>query len=460
MYGAGVAAFGLALWAVLAVGKRGFPAEPSNPQPSEGVLAGLIAGCHTPVSQLLLQLIVIVALAKCVGASFRRIGQPAVIGEMFAGLALGPSFIGTMAPGFTAFVFPHESLGVLRLLSQIGVVLFMFGVGMELDTTLIRRNTRSIVVVSHAGIVIPFILGAALSLRLFGPYAGENSSFTAFCLFMGISLSITAFPVLARILQERGMTATPLGATALACAAADDATAWCGLAFIVAISTHQNLTSAMATVALSVAFVAALLLLVAPALERVASRTLKATQPPHPIVVLCLLSLFAAALATEVIGIHALFGAFLAGIAMPKREGLRAFLRDRLEYFGTLFLLPVFFAFTGLRTQVGLLSDLASWRDCLLIIAVAFLGKVGGVAATARLTGHASREAAALGVLMNTRGLMELIALNLGYDLGVLSPPLFTMLVLMALATTFATAPLLSALGYRAPARRDWDGAE
>jgi Kef-type K+ transport system membrane component KefB len=426
-----------------------FNAGKGGASSSDGIGASLLAGFHTPVSQLLLQLIVIVAVARCVGLCFRRIGQPAVVGEMFAGLALGPSFLGAAAPQCAAFVFPQGSLGALHLLSQIGVVLFMFGVGMEPDTAPIRRNTRSIVLVSQAGIIVPFILGTALSLLLYGEYAGENSPFPAFCLFMGISMSITAFPVLARILRERDLTATPLGAAALACAAVDDVTAWCGLAFTVAISRDESLTTAATTVALSAVFVAVWLLLVAPALTRVASRGSNPAEPSQGVVVLCLLSLFAAALTTEVIGIHALFGAFLAGVAMPKDLALRAMLRDRIESFGTLVLLPVFFAFTGLRTQIGLLDDAGAWRDCLLIIVVAFLAKIGGVTAAARLVGQPLREAAALGVLMNTRGLMELIALNLGYDMGVLSPRLFTMLVLMALVTTCATGPLLRALGYR-----------
>jgi Kef-type K+ transport system membrane component KefB len=295
----------------------------------------------------------------------------------------------------------------------------------------------------------------ALSLVLYPEYAGANRAFLSFCLFMGISMSITAFPVLARILRERGLTATPLGTTALACAAVDDATAWCGLAFIVAISQAHALVAAAAAVALSVGFVAVVLLLVAPALNRLLSRTADPARAGQGIVLLCLLSLFGAALMTEVIGIHALFGAFLAGIAMPKSLAFRAFLRDRLEYFGTVLLLPVFFAFTGLRTQVGLLESADSWVACVLVVAVAVLGKIGGVAGAARVAGQSWRDAAALGVLMNTRGLMELIALNLGYDLKVLSPKLFTILVLMALATTYATGPLLAALGYRQPHPND-----
>lgn len=403
---------------------------------------------HTPLALMLLQVIVIVLVARAAGQLFALIHQPPVIGEMFAGIALGPSLVGSLFPQFSAFVFPKESLTNLGLLSQVGVILFMFVVGMELDTRMLRQKAQTAILVSHTSIFLPFLLGLASALFLFKNYSGTSTHFLPFALFMGISMSITAFPVLARIIQDRGLTGTQLGNTAITCAAVDDITAWCSLAFIVAIAKSQTLAGSFLTVLLSLVIVVVVFGLVRPALQKMSERLPDPAQPGRGSVMAALLTVFLCALATEAAGIHALFGAFIAGVAMPKSEQFRHFVRERLEYFSTLFLLPIFFAFTGLRTHLGLLEGGADWLVFGYLLFIAVGGKLGGSAIAARLSGVSWRESLALGALMNTRGLMELIALNLGLDLGVLSPKIFAMLVLMALITTFSTGPIVSWLGY------------
>lgn len=407
-----------------------------------GLFEGLQANFAHPLSRLFVQLLVVIAAARLTGSVFTRIGLPAVVGEMTAGILLGPSLLGHLAPAAFAFVFPADSLGALKLFSQIGICLFMFSVGMELKAEHLRHKVHAAVAVSHASILVPFLLGVLLASVLFESMAGPDATFRGFALFMGISLSITAFPVLARILQERGLTTTPLGSTAIACAAVDDITAWSIMAFVVAISRSSSLAGAGLTLALALLFVAAMILLV----KRVLPRWLDVASPEPTSgtlgAVVCVL--LAASLCTEVIGIHALFGAFLAGAVMPDLNDFRERVRVRVEKFSGVLLLPLFFAFTGLRTELGLLDGAQDWLWCLAIIASATVGKLGSSAVAARWTGMPWREALQLGALMNTRGLMELIALNIGYDLGILSPRIFTMLVIMALATTFMTGPLLT----------------
>lgn len=262
---------------------------------------------------------------------------------------------------------------------------------------------------------------------------------------MGIALSITAFPVLARILAERGIAKTFLGSTAITCAAVDDATAWAILAFVVAIARATSVASTAFCLALVLVFVALMLFVVRPRLPRwLAVDRMEGGAPSGAVLAAVLILLLTSALATELIGIHALFGAFLAGVVMPQKKEFREYLIVRLENFSSLFLLPLFFAFSGLRTHVGLLNDATSWLVCLAIIGVATLGKLGGTMVTARLTGMNWNDSFALGALMNTRGLVELVALNIGYDLGIPPPPIFAMMVLMALVTTFLTGPLLN----------------
>ena len=429
------------------------PASPAAAQASahhatEGKAAGgavhaLVENVRSPLSILLFQVVLIVAAARGLGHLFGKIGQPPVIGEIVAGILLGPSLLGAVAPAAQAFLFPASSMDALRMLSEIGVILFMFVVGIELDVEHLRQKADAALLVSHASIAVPFFLGTASALLLYRRLAPAGTPFSAFALFLGIAMSITAFPVLARILDDRRMSRSFLGNTAIACAAVGDATAWCLLAAVVAIVGSGGLGGAALTLTLTVLFAAGMILVVRPWIGRLLSSLPEGRVGSVGLLAALFAFIFAAALCTEAIGIHALFGAFLAGVCMPPDCGLRQFLRSRLETFSSVLLLPLFFAFTGLRTQIGVLADWGSWAICLGLIVVAIVGKLGGGMMAARWTGMSWGDSFSLGTLLNARGLVELVVLNLGYDLGILSPQIFAMLVLMALVTTFMTGPLL-----------------
>jgi len=412
------------------------------------VQSGLRQNATNPLSRLFLQLFIIIGASGVVAWLFTRCGQTAVIGEMVAGILLGPSLFGLLAPNAFQFIFAPSSLEALRLLSQIGVCLFLFTVGMELDVSEVRHKAQTAVVVSHSSIVIPYFLGVALALFLYSQLAQPGASFLAFALFMGISMSITAFPVLVRILQDRGIFKTSLGSTATACAAVDDVTAWCVLAFVVAIARATSVGGAAFNLGLVLVFIALMLFVIKPKLPTwLGYQALERPNPSKSVLAVIFIVVIVSALTTELIGIHALFGAFLAGIVMPTAAGFRDKLVIRVENLSAVLLLPVFFAFTGLRTQIGLLTRAQDWLICLIIIVVATAGKLGGSAVAARFTGMNWRKSLQLGALMNTRGLMELIALNIGYDMGILSQRIFTMLVVMALVTTVMTGPLVTLFG-------------
>lgn len=447
--------FGTGIWLVLGQGAQLEPSaaamsaaavrsDASGHGAQASGIDALIANFKHPIAMLLLQVLVIVVAARSLGTLFRKMGQPSVIGEMLAGILLGPSLLGWVIPASQSFLFAPETLTPLKMLSQIGVILFMFVVGIELDLGHLRQKAHAAVLVSHASIIVPFFLGIAGALVLYRQTAPEGSPFLPFALFIGVSMSITAFPVLARILEDRKLTGTSLGTTALACAAVDDVTAWCLLAVVVALVKATGVASALWTIGLSVTFIGFMLYVVRPQLARMTRVASSPWSGGSGLVAFYLTVVFASALVTELIGIHALFGAFLAGVCMPPDPALRRFLRERIETFSTVFLLPLFFAFTGLRTQIGLLNDWQGWLLCLGVIALAVAGKLGGTMIAARFTGMSWGDSFSLGALMNTRGLVELIVLNIGFDLGVLSPRIFTMLVLMALVTTFMTGPMLS----------------
>jgi Kef-type K+ transport system membrane component KefB len=431
-----------------AVSSSSAPAPVAQPGVAHS-LAALRENLRDPLGLLLVQLILIVVLARIFGALFVRMGQPAVIGEMLAGILLGPSLLGWTLPGVFQFVFPDSSLGALRMLSQVGIILFMYVVGMELDVKHLRHRADTAVLVSHVSILFPYFLGVWYSLFLYRRFAVTGVPFVSFGLFMGIAMSITAFPVLARILSERGLTQTFLGSTAITSAAVGDVSAWGMLAFVVAIVKAGGLDAALMTCALAVVFLAAMLLAVRPWLNQwVAAHPRIMADPPGGVMVGVLVMVFLCALMTQVIGIHALFGAFVAGLVMPAHPQFRQHLKDRLENFSSAFLLPLFFAYTGLRTQIGLLNDWQGWMACAGLIFLATLGKLGGGMFAARFTGMDWLDSFALGALMNTRGLVELIVLNIGLELGILSPRVFAMTVIMALVTTFMTGPLLSLGGF------------
>jgi Kef-type K+ transport system membrane component KefB len=412
--------------------------------PVTSLTHGLQDNFRNPVSILLMQIVVIILVAGLFGRLFRKIGQPPVMGEMLAGIILGPSVLGLFFPEAMAFLFPQSSLETLRLLSQIGVVLFMFVVGMELNVTHVREKGTAVVMISHASIIVPFLLGSALSLFLYRDLAPAGTSFNAFALFIGVAMSITAFPVLARILEDRGLSQTYLGSIALTCAAVNDVTAWCILALVIAIVNATGVVVSLATVLFTVLFAAAMLFIVRPQLSRLVKETPRSSLHSRRLIGAMLAFVLVCALITETIGIHALFGAFVAGVVMPSGVDFRNFLKEKIESFSAAALLPLFFAFTGLRTQISLLNDWQSWAWCGVIIIVAIAGKLLGSMLMSRWMGMSWSHSFVIGTLMNTRGLVELVVLNIGYDLGILSGRIFAMIVLMALVTTFMTGPLLS----------------
>jgi Kef-type K+ transport system membrane component KefB len=410
------------------------------PWPFEHLASG---AALDPLSTLLLQVIVIVAAAKALGAAFSHIGQPSVVGEIVAGILLGPSLLGRLSPAATAFLFPPSSMGSLGLLSQIGVILFMFAVGFDLDLGRLRKVARTALVVSQASIVVPFFFGTMFALVLYRsmPVAAPRGLFV---LFLGVSLSITAFPVLARIIRDRRLSASPPAVTALAAAAIGDASAWCILAVLVSLARMTGIGASAMTIAGLAAFTAVMMLLVRPCAARVAGPAHLDGTARAGLVAGALIFAFASALFTEAIGVHAFFGAFLAGVIMPAHPPLRAVLKQQLEAFSAAMLLPLFFALTGLRLQLALLNDWQSWLACVALVIVAVAGKMGAAAAAARWTGMDWLDSLSVGALMNARGLVELIVLNVGYDLHILPTKIFAMLVLMALVTTLMTVPLLS----------------
>jgi Kef-type K+ transport system membrane component KefB len=393
---------------------------------------------------LIVQLAVIIGTSRAVGGAFRRIGQPTVIGEMFAGIMLGPSLLGSVAPSLSASLFPPDALAYPNALSQVGIVIYMFLVGLDLNVRAVREQTRAAIITSQASIIVPFVFGATLALYLHPRLANEGVSVTTFALFIGASMSITAFPVLARILAERRMLGTRLGSLAIACAAVNDVTGWCILAYVVFQARAES--AAPMTLGITIAglalFLGVMLFGATRLFRRFETAYRKAGAVSDDMLALLLVIAMVCAVVTEGLGLHLLFGAFLAGVAMPKDSGFVSEVLDRLETVTLVLLLPLYFAFTGLRTNVTLIAG-PEWLICLAIVIIAIAGKLGGTLIAARLAGTPWRQAAGLGILMNTRGLMELVILNVGLDIGVLSPNLFSMMVLMALVTTFMTAPLL-----------------
>lgn len=404
------------------------------------------------LSLLLLQLVVVLVAAHIGGALGARVGQPRVVGEMAAGIALGPTLLGALAPRASAAVFPADRLGALGAVAQLGILLFLFVVGLRLDHGVLANRARLAVLVSQASIVVPFALGFALAPLLPSSLAGPSVSPLAFALFLGAAMSVTAFPVLARILEERGLTTTRLGGLALACAAVDDVSAWVILAGVVAVARADGGAGTGPAVARTLALTAGVLALTLLAVRPALRRLWPPSSRPRASVATGVLLALVLALATERAGVHALFGAFLAGALVPRAGGVAADLAGRIEEVVTAALLPVFFAQAGLRASLALVDGATLWVTWGLVMLVAVAGKLGGSALAARLGGLPWSEALGLGVLMNTRGLMELVVLGVGLDVGAISPALYSIMVLMALTTTVMTTPLLALLARRAPA--------
>lgn len=411
-------------------------------------LASMQHNFQDPLAILLAQIITIIFVARFFGWLFKKIGQPSVIGEIIAGIVLGPSLLGMYFPEFSAALFPLESLGNLKFLSQIGLILFMFVIGMELDLKVLKNKANEAVVISHASIVIPFALGIGLAYFVYNRFAPDGVKFLSFSLFMGIAMSITAFPVLARIVQERGIHKTKLGAIVITCAAADDITAWCILAVVIAIVKAGTFVSSLYIIGLALVYVLAMLFVVKPFLKRIGELYGSKDTIVKPVVAIFFLTLIISSYATEVIGIHALFGAFMTGAIMPDAAKFRTIFIEKVEDVSLILLLPLFFVFTGLKTEIGLINDPYLWKVTGFIILVAVIGKFLGSALAAKFVGQNWRDSLTIGALMNTRGLMELIVLNIGLELKVLTPEVFTMMVIMALVTTFMTGPALDLINY------------
>jgi Kef-type K+ transport system membrane component KefB len=402
---------------------------------------------------VLLALTVIMITARAMGVLFKKFNQPAVIGEVIGGIMLGPSLLGRIAPGLQAAILPPDIAPVIGVIAQLGVILYMFLVGLELDLGALRGSVSKTIVIALSAIVVPFVLGALLAVPLFDAVGDPRVDRTSFVVFIGVALSITAFPVLARILEDRGLQRTPLGVLALTCAAINDAIAWCLLALAVSVM-QATPSAAVRTAALTAVYIGVMLTIGRVVAAAAVARLDRSAQVGEHGVAVALVAVLLSAVATEFIGIHAIFGAFLMGTIIPHDTRVSARVTERLADIVRAMLLPAFFAFTGMRTEIGLIQTAEDWLICAAIVAVATAGKFGGTAAAARLSGEPARGAAALGALMNTRGLVELIVLNIGLDLGVITPRLFAMLVIMALVTTLMTSPLVDALVVRTPPGR------
>jgi len=404
----------------------------------------LIEKINSPFTILLLQIIVVLVTVRLFSFLFKYIGQPGVIGEIVAGIVLGPSLFGYLFPDFFGFLFRPGSLGNLQLVSQIGLILFMFVIGMEVDFSTLKNKINETLVISHAGILVPFFLGILSSYWIYEEYAAQQTAFLPFALFIGISMSITAFPVLARILQEKNMTKTPIGIISIASAANDDVTAWCLLAVVIAIAKAGTLGSALYSVALTILYIAVMFTVVRPFLKKIGNLYANKEVINKTFVGFIFIILVASSTLTEILGIHALFGAFIAGVVMPSNFGFRKVMMEKVEDVSLVFFLPLFFAFTGLHTEIGLINSPGLLGVLALLVAVAIIGKLGGCTIAARLVGESWKNSLIVGTLMNTRGLMQLVALNIGYEMGILPPSIFVILIIMALVTTFMTTPILS----------------
>jgi Kef-type K+ transport system membrane component KefB len=410
----------------------------------------LLAGTEqlTPVNidHLILAFGTILFLARTLGWAFQCIGQPRVIGEMAAGILLGPSVFGRFFPATFQYVFPTPSFSAISVLSQLGLLLFMFVVGLEVDLEHILNQRAAIVLVSNVSIALPLALGVVLAKTLYPQFAGEHVPFPPFALFMGTAMSVTAFPVLARILKERNLMGSRLGTMSLACAAIDDVSAWILLAILTAM---VRSSTSWRQFAVTLLFLAGFILFMFIGVRRTApilESWYQKRGAGGEFLSFLVLYIFAASWTTERLGVHALFGAFMAGLVMPKNDRLLTDVVDRIESLSLALLLPLFFALTGLRTRIDLLTGRSALGYALAIVAVAVAGKLAGATFAAKAIGENWKDSFALGVLMNTRGLVELVILNAALDLGVSSPELFTMMVLMALITTFMTTPILTAM--------------
>ncbi|WP_171013832.1 cation:proton antiporter [Chitinivorax sp. B] len=397
--------------------------------------------------RFLLQLVTILAVSRLLGRLCRHIGQPQVVGEMAAGILLGPTLFGQWAPALSHWLFPAAQLVSLSAVSQVGLVLFMFVIGLEMDLRALRQTSRPALVVAIGALTLPFACGIGLAHVLYPAFGNAAIGFHGFALFIGVACSATAFPVLARILRDAGLARATLGTMALSSAAVIDIIVWIALSVVVAmVNARTDDLSVWVMIGGALAYLAVMVGLVRPLLAWVVNCRAGAAEFTHDWLALVLVLLFCSAVATEWLGIHALFGAFVAGIVMPRIKGQAEGLVERFEDLTLVLFVPIFFVFTGLRTDMQALLHIDMLPYVLLVITGATMAKVVGAGLAAYLAGIAKRESWALGILLNTRGLVELVILNIGLDIGVISPPLFTVLVLMTIVTTCMTSPILQRL--------------
>ena len=420
-------------------------AAPENLKEGLNSFAELFVGqIQSPFGILLLQILVILIFCRIFSGIFRLIRQPTVVGEILAGIILGPSILGHFFPEIAAFLFPSDSLRNISLLSQFGLILFMFVIGMELDLDEVRKKLKASILISHASTIFPFFLGMLTAFFIYDKYAESHTPFISFALFIGIAMSITAFPVLARIIQEKGLTKSHLGTISLSSAANGDITAWCLLAIVVAIAQTNSMLSAVYNILFSAVYMLIMFLIARPFLRMIGQLFHNEEVIDKRLVSFIFFVLIASSFLTEVLGLHALFGAFMAGVIMPADVKFRRIMSEKVEGVSLSLFLPLFFVSTGLKTEIALLNTPELWTLCGIIILVAIIGKFGSATITARFVGESWKDSLYIGALMNTRGLMELIVLTIGYELRILPQPIFVILVLMTLVTTFMTTPLLA----------------
>jgi Kef-type K+ transport system membrane component KefB len=398
--------------------------------------------------KVILQLIVIIAFARIGGWIFKKLGQPQVVGEIAAGLLLGPSCFGRLSPTISAQVFSDDTGQIFLVLGQLGLVFLMFIVGLEFDFGHLRTIGRTAGTVALAGIALPFAMGACLAYFIHDSVAAEYSK-PGFILFMATALSITAIPILGRIMMEFGITRTPLGVLTISAAAVDDAVGWILLAAVsAAVRGSFSLLPVLQMLGWTALFIAAVFFVVRPIVCRWSQRILNSNNGELPLVPfsIVLLLVLTSAVVTNGIGIFSIFGPFVLGASLCDQKALQTAIRLRLEQFVTAFFLPVFFTYTGLRTNIGTLDSAMLWIVCGLVITVATVGKVVGCGVAARLGGMSWRDSASVAIMMNTRALMGLIAVSIGRDLGAIPDTIFCVMVIMSIVTTLITAPILRRL--------------
>ncbi|CAG8516795.1 6538_t:CDS:2 [Acaulospora morrowiae] len=413
-------------------------------QEQSGILSGqnpVTYNKNDPIVVFIVQVIIIIVVTRVIYLALIWFRQPRVIAEVVGGIILGPSVLGRI-PGFKATIFPDESMPNLNLLANLGLVLFLFIVGVELNPKLLLKNVRVALTISAAGIALPFALGIGVGYGIYKSLNNDGVPFTSFLLFIGVAMSITAFPVLARILSELQLLRTPVGFTALTAGVGDDVAAWILLALVVSIINSSNSLNALYALLLAIAWVGVVIFIIRPILLKLIVRTGSENGPTMIMMAITLCLVLLSAFYTDIIGIHSIFGGFLIGVIIPHEGGFAVGITEKIEDLVSVLLLPIYFALSGLKTQIGLLNDGTSWGFVILVILVAMFGKITGCTLAARLNKLEWRESFTIGIFMSCKGLVELIVLNIGYDAKILNPKVFVIMVVMALITTFLTTPL------------------